>query len=217
MPPTLTLTLTPTPTPTLKNARQRRFVTLRIFRTLTSRLTGLSDMDTAADWAHHQHGHCPRKDPIMRSYPLNSKEAAARIVALALTSDGHVCSSEERALEKLDIAGELGLAPAQFAQILQTLCEDRSIAQLSSAPPMGRLDTALLATLIDEIDDPALRRKVIRLCVAVTVADDYLADGEIALLAAVFDAWGHQLKPVARRHGFPSHVMRNYERALAIT
>ncbi|WP_027798677.1 tellurite resistance TerB family protein [Paraburkholderia dilworthii] len=153
----------------------------------------------------------------MRSYPRNSPEAAARIVALALTSDGHVCRSEERTLEKLDIAGELGLAPAQFAQIVQTLCEDRSIAQMSSAPPMGRLDTAMLMTLIDEIDDPALRRKIIRLCVAVTVADDYLADGEIALLAAVFDAWGHDLKPAAGRGGLPSHVLRGYERAVAST
>jgi hypothetical protein len=54
---------------------------------------------------------------------------------------------------------------------------------------MGRLDTGMLHALIDEIDDAALRRKIIRLCVAVTVADDYLADGEIALLAAVFNAW----------------------------
>ena len=153
----------------------------------------------------------------MRTYPRNSKEAAARIVALALTSDGHVCSSEERALDKLNIAGELGLAPAQFAQIVQALCEDRSIAQLSSAPPMGRLDAALLSTLIDEIDDPALRRKLIRLCVAVTVADDYLADGEIALLAAVFDAWGHQLKPAASRRGVPPPAFRGYTRAASTT
>ena len=32
----------------------------------------------------------------MRSYPRNSPEAAARIVALVLISDGHVCSSEQR-------------------------------------------------------------------------------------------------------------------------
>ncbi|HEX7931634.1 MAG TPA: TerB family tellurite resistance protein [Paraburkholderia sp.] len=153
----------------------------------------------------------------MRTYPRNSPQAAARIVALALTSDGHVCSSEERVLDKLNIAGELGLAPSQFEQIVQTLCEDRSIALLSSAPPMGHLDAALLNTLIDEIDDSALRRKVIRLCVAVAVADDHLADGEIALLAAVFNAWGHNLKPAASRHGLPSHVARGYERAAATT
>jgi hypothetical protein len=129
----------------------------------------------------------------MRSYPRNSPQAAARIVALALTSDGHVCSSEERALEDLGIATELGVAPAQFAQIVQTLCEDRLVAQRSPELAVGQLDdveAGLLATLIDEIDNPALRRKVMRLCMAVTIADGHLADGEIALLAAVFDAWG---------------------------
>jgi tellurite resistance protein len=126
----------------------------------------------------------------MRTYPRNSPQAAARIVALALTSDGHVCSSEEHALERLGIAGELGLAPAQFAQIVQTLCEDRSVAHMSPDLAVGHLDTAPLSTLIDEIDDPALRRKVMRLCMAVAIADGHLADGEIALLAAVFNAWG---------------------------
>lgn len=153
----------------------------------------------------------------MRTYPRNSPQAAARIVALALTADGHVSSSEERVLDRLDIAGELGLEPAQFEQIVQTLCEDHSVAQPSFAPPVGHLDPAMLTTLIDEIDDPALRRKVIRLCVAVAVADDFLADGEIALLAAVLNAWGPNLMPAARRQGLPSHVLRSYHRAPATT
>ncbi|MFL9896921.1 TerB family tellurite resistance protein [Paraburkholderia fungorum] len=150
----------------------------------------------------------------MRTYPCNSPQAAARIVALALTSDGHVSSAEERALESLDIADELGLAPAQFARIVQALCEDQSIAHTPFAPPVGHLDAALLAALIDEIDDPALRRKVIRLCIAVTIADDYLADGEIALLAAVLNAWGSAPARAANRQGTPP---RDQERALPTT
>ncbi|WNC93726.1 tellurite resistance TerB family protein [Paraburkholderia sp. FT54] len=153
----------------------------------------------------------------MRTYPRNSPQAAARIVALALTADGHVCSSEERVLQRLNIAGELGLAPAQFEQIVQTLCEDHLVAHLSSAPPVGHLDPAMLTTLIDEIDDPELRRKVIRLCVAVAVADDHLADGEISLLAAILNAWGPNLTPVTNRHGLPSRVVRGYQRAPATT
>lgn len=136
----------------------------------------------------------------MRTYLRNSPQAAARIVALALTSDGHVSSAEERALENLDIAGELGLAPAQFAQIVQALCEDQSLANTPFTPPVGQVDASLLVTLIDEIDDPALRRKVIRLCIAVTIADNFLADGEIALLAAVFNAWGPKPNQSASRH-----------------
>ncbi|MFM0730377.1 TerB family tellurite resistance protein [Paraburkholderia sediminicola] len=153
----------------------------------------------------------------MRTYPRNSPQAAARIVALALTSDGHVSSAEERALESLDIAGELGLAPAQFAQIVQALCEDQSLANTPFTPPVGQVDAALLVTLIDEIDDPALRRKVIRLCIAVTIADNYLADGEITLLAAVFNAWGPKPNQSASRHIPLPGTLHAHARTAAIT
>lgn len=153
----------------------------------------------------------------MRTYPRNSPQAAARIVALALTADGHVCSSEERALEKLDIAGQLGLAPEQFAHIVQDLCEDHSVTHTSLSPSAGQLDSAMLATLIDEIDDLALRRKVMRLCMAVTIADNHLADGEIALLAAVLTAWGAQPAKIGRHPESAQDSLRAQVRAAAIT
>ncbi len=36
----------------------------------------------------------PPKGTLLKNYPLNSPEAAGRIVALVLMSDGHVCRSE---------------------------------------------------------------------------------------------------------------------------
>ncbi len=125
----------------------------------------------------------------MRTYLRNSPEAAARIVALVLTADGHVCSSEDRTLARLNVTRELGLASGEFPQIVQTLCEDQSLAPASSAQSFGDLDEFTLATLMAEVDDPALRRKVLYLCLAVAVADDYLADGEIAILAALLNQW----------------------------
>ena len=44
----------------------------------------------------------------MRSYPRNSPQAAARIVALLLIADGHVSRSEMDALYGRDIERELG-------------------------------------------------------------------------------------------------------------
>ena len=60
----------------------------------------------------------------MRSYPPNSPEAAARIVALVLIPDGHVCSSEFDALKRLDAERELGLEPQLLPHIVHTLCEE---------------------------------------------------------------------------------------------
>ena len=40
-----------------------------------------------------------------------------------------------------------------------------------------------------EIDDPKLRRKVLRLCVAVVEADGQVDEGESAVLVAVVEHW----------------------------
>ncbi|HEY3596678.1 MAG TPA: TerB family tellurite resistance protein [Paraburkholderia sp.] len=125
----------------------------------------------------------------MRTYQRNSPEAAARIVALVLTADGHVCSSEDRALDRLNVTRELGLMPGDFPRIVQALCEDRALASASSAEMCGDVDGLTLATLMSEVEDPALRRKVLHVCLAVAVADDYLADGEIEVLATMLDQW----------------------------
>ncbi len=130
----------------------------------------------------------------MRTYPRNSPQAATRIVALVLMSDGHVCSSEERALERLDLAGKLRLAPGEFDVVMRELCEDLEVANPAFGPNPGHVDDATLATLLAEIDAPALRRTIVDLCVAAALADGHLADGEISTLAAITRAW----PPVSR-------------------
>ena len=60
----------------------------------------------------------------MRSYPHNSPEAAARIVALVLISDSHACNSEFEALKEVDGACALGLPPKAFHGIVLTPAED---------------------------------------------------------------------------------------------
>jgi hypothetical protein len=170
-----------------------RATKIRFSRTFALRLVDFFDRTRDRDLVPQQHAASFRaRSPSMRTYPLNSPQAAARIVALTLLADGHACLSEERILDKLDIDRELGLAPAEFARIVQALCEDSSVANASLTLVAGRVDWAMLDTLLAEVDDPVLRRKTIRLCLAVAAADDFLADGEIAILAAVLNAWTPQ-------------------------
>jgi hypothetical protein len=126
----------------------------------------------------------------MRSYPRNSPEAAARIVALVLIADGHVCRSEVDALNQLDAPRELGLEPDGLPRILQTLCEDLLMGDHGSGSMLGAVDDSSLASLMAEVDEPALQRKVLRLAVAAARADRHLADGEALVLAAVRRHWG---------------------------
>jgi hypothetical protein len=126
----------------------------------------------------------------MRTYPRNSPQAAARIVALAMICDGHVCRAEVESLQNGRAAAELGLGPDDFSTALQTLCEDL----LQPANALGSLtsclDDAALVAMVDEIDDPSLRAKVVGAVQAAVAADRHLSDGEQVVLGTLRRRWG---------------------------
>ena len=70
----------------------------------------------------------------MRSYPRNSPQAAARIVALAMLADGDLTRTELDALDQLDAHEQLGLDRAHFAKTCW--------ARFSSAGPTPAGSTA---------------------------------------------------------------------------
>ena len=130
----------------------------------------------------------------MRTYPRNSPEAAARIVALVLVSDGHACRSEMDAVDKANAAEELGLGPDAFRTVLRTLCEDL-LTGASSGAMLSGVDAEGLRSIMAEIDDEDLQRKVLKLSVAVAVADAHLAEGESLVWEAALQLW--RLSPPA--------------------
>lgn len=125
----------------------------------------------------------------MRSYPHNSPEAAARIVALVLISDGHVCSTEFEILKQLGAERELGLEPQLLPHIVHTLCEELLAGGYETGSLIGNVDDAALTSLMAEISDPALQTKVLRLCLAAARADGHLADGESLVVEAARRHW----------------------------
>ena len=125
----------------------------------------------------------------MRSYPRNSPEAAARIVALVLISDGHVCNTESDALSRLDAAHDLGLAPRDMPAIVQTLCEDLLMEGFDGGSILSHMDDSSLASVMAEVDDPQLQDKVLRVAAAAAHADKHMSDGEAAVLDAISRHW----------------------------
>lgn len=125
----------------------------------------------------------------MRRYPHNSPEAAARIVALVLLSDGKVCSSELETLRKLGAERELGLEPQILPHIVHTLREELGVGASEMASRIQSLDASALAALMAEISDPALQRIVLRLCLAAARADGQVAQGEALLVDAARRHW----------------------------
>jgi hypothetical protein len=126
----------------------------------------------------------------MRSYPRNSPEAAARIVALVLVADGHVCRSEIDALNQLDASRELGLAPQYLPGIVQTLCEDLLMDGFAGGSILSYVDDGSLASLLAEVDEQQLQGKVLRVAAAASTADRHLSGGEGSVLDAICRHWG---------------------------
>ena len=125
----------------------------------------------------------------MRTYPNNSPQAAARIVALTMLADGHLCKSELDVLERLDGHSQLGLVPAELHAVVHALCEDLLATSHQNWQAACHIDAGTLAELLAEIDDADLRVTVLGLCAAVAVADRQMATGEIGVLTAAFEQW----------------------------
>jgi len=126
----------------------------------------------------------------MRRYPVNSPQAAARIVALTVIADGDIGEAEIEWLDRLSVHEQLGLARHELHTLLDTFCEDLlSSGQLNwvDACPV---DECTLADLMGEIQDPSLRLKLLRWCVELAESDAHVAQGESIVLAAAVEHWG---------------------------
>ncbi len=127
---------------------------------------------------------------IMRSYLQNSPEAAGRIVALTLLADGYAGQAELERLDRLGAAEALGLSRAGLHGVVHAFCEDLLVTHHEPWIEASRVDERSLSAILAEVTDPALRSKVLQLCVEVAEADAQIAQGEAAVLTAAVMAWG---------------------------
>jgi uncharacterized tellurite resistance protein B-like protein len=128
----------------------------------------------------------------MRSYPTDSPQAAARLLAMALVADGNYSLTEIRALDRLKASRQLGLEPDALKEVINTFCEDLLMAAQGEWTGSARMDERTRQQLLDEVRDPALRAQTVNLCKAIVQADGHEADGEAALLDALTRAWGQR-------------------------
>lgn len=123
----------------------------------------------------------------MQTYPHNSPEAAARVLAMALVADGQYNLPELRALDRHRIPAQLGLTAEAFKDVVDRFC--RELLQAHGGQWSGRVDDATRAQLTGEITDPHLQDLILQQCEQLILADGHLADGEVDLLDALSVAW----------------------------
>ena len=126
----------------------------------------------------------------MRRYPVNSPQAAARIVALTVIADGDIGEAEIEWLDRLSVHEQLGLARHELHTLLDTFCEDLLSSGQWNWADACPVDECTLADLMGEIQDPSLRLKLLRWCVEVAESDAHVAQGESIVLVAAVEHWG---------------------------
>jgi hypothetical protein len=125
----------------------------------------------------------------MRSYPIDSPEAAARIVAMTLMADSGPGKPEFEVLREHDAAGQLGLPPDRLYAVLREFCEDLLVGSEHSWSHACQLDERAMLSMLSEVQDQHLREKLLKLCIAVAEADGCIEHGESSLLAAAAAQW----------------------------
>ena len=126
----------------------------------------------------------------MRKYPQNSPQAAARILALTIIADGDLDKAEFALLDELAVHELLGLEYDVLHTVVDTFYADLLSSKQFAWSEVCPVDERTLAELMGEIDDPALRRKVLSLCITLAEADGHVAEGESIVLVAAVEHWG---------------------------
>lgn len=126
----------------------------------------------------------------MNSYPVNSPQAAARIVALTVLADGDIGDAEIECLDRLAVHERLGLARHELHALLDTFCEDLLSSEQLKWADACPVDQRTLTNLMGEIQDPAMRLSLLRLCVQLAEVDARVDEGESIVLVAAVEHWG---------------------------
>ncbi|MCM3565459.1 TerB family tellurite resistance protein [Hydrogenophaga intermedia] len=121
---------------------------------------------------------------------MNSPQAAARIVALTVVADGDIGDAEIKWLDRLAVHEQLGLPRHELHALLDTFCEDLLSSDQLKWADACPVDERTLADLMGEVQDPALRLKLLRLCVELAEVDAHVDDGESSVLIAAVEHWG---------------------------
>ena len=126
----------------------------------------------------------------MRRYPANSPQAAVRIAALTVFADGDIGEVEIEWLGQLSGHDPLGLARHEWHALLDALCGELLSSDQSKWADACPVDERTLADPMGDIQDPAMRLKLLRLCVELAESDAHVAEGESTVLSAALAHWG---------------------------
>lgn len=141
---------------------------------------------------HHQSSETLASDdqhPRFREYPIDSPQAAARILALALLADGAIDPAELSALARRSTLQRLGITEQVFDEVIHDLCTDLLIDSRATMFGDFVLGRDALRRILEDIDEPSLQHRLLRGVLDIVHADGELAGGEAVLLSVAAECW----------------------------
>jgi hypothetical protein len=125
----------------------------------------------------------------MRSYPLNSPQSAARVLAVVVLADGH-CSQTELALIRAQQATtQLGLTADAWECVVRDFVDDLMLASRCEWTGAGRMDAYTREQLLSEVTDPGLQERLRALARSVVLVDGHVTDDELLVLSTMDRLW----------------------------
>ncbi len=119
----------------------------------------------------------------MRAYPVNSPQAAARIVALSTVADTHGPGRDVDLVRSLRLVERLGLDGPAWHEVLVGVCQDLMLSAQAHGVEALQLDAPDLELLLAEVQDPALQHQVLELCLALAEGERPMGDAESQMLS----------------------------------
>ena len=128
----------------------------------------------------------------LRTYPVDSPRARARLLVLALLADGRVDAAELDSLAKYQAFAELGISREDFFQVLYDFCADA--AGLPEGSGTYLMSPADLDHLFAEVCGAGERQRLLRLMFDLIRSDGHLAESEARLFWRALDTWRLRLE-----------------------
>ncbi|MDM7951443.1 TerB family tellurite resistance protein [Hydrogenophaga sp.] len=139
----------------------------------------------------------------MQSFEINSPQAAAQVVALALVADGEIGHDELALLDSMNVHEQLDLARDEMFDVMRDFCREALSSPPSAWSHDCPLDEREVTQLMAQITQPVLRQRVLQICVQIAEADGEVADGESLVLNAVVEHWGLQRQMLRPMNDWP--------------
>lgn len=149
----------------------------------------------------------------MRTYPIDSPEAKARIIALALLADGALDNSELECMESQDIVSELGIPARTFDTVMYEFCQDIDQSGLRRSNGQLDLEHPAIEAMLNEIHQRNIRQALLSAMFNIVHADRDISLGEAQLTSRAMKHWGIRHQHLSQRKpsylaGLPPQVRR---------